>query len=63
MLSSMKKFCINLDKATDRWERMQERFKKYQLDDVIRWKASTPDDLVSNNFHFQKGMFSLLQGQ
>ena len=38
-------FCINLEKSTERWKRMSERFTFFQLQ-VSRWNASTPDTLI-----------------
>jgi len=37
-------FCINMNEATERWDRMQKRFEKYNLN-VTRWVASTPETL------------------
>ena len=42
-------FCISLTRHTERWERMQARFKEENLE-VTRWIASTPDTLT-DNFH------------
>ncbi len=33
------KFCINLDRRPDRWERMQEEFARHGIDGVQRFSA------------------------
>ena len=40
-------FCINLDKRTDRWEKMLNMFQHAGLS-VTRWKASEPKDVMDN---------------
>ena len=34
-----KTFCINLDRRFDRWEECLIEFKKYGIEDVVRWSA------------------------
>jgi glycosyl transferase family 25 len=42
-------FCISLDSANDRWERMQKRFEKTGIT-VSRWKASNGKTNISDNY-------------
>jgi GR25 family glycosyltransferase involved in LPS biosynthesis len=44
-------FCINRGDRKDRWERMEKRFKEYNLK-VTRWEASTPEDVEKCGFPF-----------
>ncbi len=45
--SSLPIFCINLNIATGRWERIMKRFEKYNINNnVERWEATTPDALM-----------------
>lgn len=44
-------FCISLERHTERWERMQARFKQENLE-VTRWIASTPETLTDNFHHY-----------
>lgn len=40
----MRTFCINVDARKDRWARMQEVFRKHELQGVTRIPACTPAD-------------------
>ena len=40
------KFCINLDRRTDRWKRMQTEFARHGIDDVRRFSACDGNMLV-----------------
>lgn len=40
------KICINLDRRTDRWERMQTEFARHGIDDVRRFSARDGNALV-----------------
>jgi len=44
-------FCISLEKHTERWNRMQARFQKENLE-VTRWIATTPETLTYNFHHY-----------
>lgn len=44
-------FCISLARHTERWARMQSRFKEENLD-VTRWIASTPETLTDKFHHY-----------
>ena len=50
MFSNINTFCINLDSAIDRKNRMFHRFQFFDLE-VTRWKASTPSNLI-DSFRF-----------
>jgi GR25 family glycosyltransferase involved in LPS biosynthesis len=45
MFNKNNSFCISLESAKDRWNRMQSRFEYFGMD-VTRWIASTPDKLT-----------------
>jgi GR25 family glycosyltransferase involved in LPS biosynthesis len=40
------KFCINLDRRTDRWERVQTEFARHGIDDVRRFSARDGNALI-----------------
>lgn len=44
-------FCISLERHSERWARIQARFKEENLD-VTRWIASTPDILTDKFHHY-----------
>jgi GR25 family glycosyltransferase involved in LPS biosynthesis len=48
-MESVPIYCINLDKATDRWERIQRRLAGYGLE-ATRWNARTPAELEGHVF-------------
>lgn len=47
ILSKENTFCISLESATDRWEKMSKQFERMGLD-VTRWIASTPSTITDN---------------
>lgn len=58
-----KVICINLAKRTDRWEEMQEQFKKHNLT-VMRFDAvdGNPMEWKDDHFKFKKSSFSGAMG-
>jgi hypothetical protein len=46
-------FCISLESAKERWERMDTRFKYFDME-ATRWKASTPSTLTDSFYDYLK---------
>lgn len=44
-------FCISLESAKERWERMEKRFKYFNVE-ATRWKASTPSTLTDSFYDY-----------
>jgi len=44
-------FCISLESAPERWERMETRFKYFNME-ATRWNASTPNTLTDTFHHY-----------
>ena len=44
-------FCISLESAPERWERMNRRFKYFNME-ATRWTASTPNTLTDSFYHY-----------
>ena len=44
-------FCISLETATERWNRMDTRFKYFDME-ATRWKASTPSTLTDSFYDY-----------
>jgi len=44
-------FCISLESAPERWERMETRFKYFNME-ATRWNASTPNTLTETFHHY-----------
>jgi hypothetical protein len=44
-------FCISLESASERWERMEARFKYFGME-ATRWNASTPNTLTDSFYEY-----------
>jgi GR25 family glycosyltransferase involved in LPS biosynthesis len=44
-------FCISLESVPERWERMETRFKYFNME-ATRWNASTPNTLTDTFHHY-----------
>lgn len=44
-------FCISLETAPERWERMEARFKYFGME-ATRWNASTPNTLTDSFYEY-----------
>jgi len=44
-------FCISLENSTERWNKMENRFKYFNME-VTRWNASTPNTLTDTFYYY-----------
>jgi GR25 family glycosyltransferase involved in LPS biosynthesis len=55
-----KVYCINLDKRTDRWEKVSKNFKDIGVDNIVRYSGVDGNKLDLTNMKYNK---SLLPGE
>ena len=53
------KFCINLDRRSDRWKETQKELQKNNITNVIRISAIDGKDINDNTIKIKKGVYAL----